>query len=226
VNGSSIIAQNNKPTIKPATINVVLKTSTDSLQYSAGIYFAALLKNNGLQQMYSKPLFQKGITDKFKNTTLVLSDSGVMTFINQYIQKLTEETSKLQEQELFTALRKKLGIGVLPSGVNYEIINKGTGTIPMINDSVIVNIKGQTVGGVVITDSYRDNKALTLNLPSLIKGLSEVITMMPEGSKWNIYIPAAMGYADKGITGIVPPFSALVFEVELIKIKQGTISSK
>jgi FKBP-type peptidyl-prolyl cis-trans isomerase len=223
-NVNSNIAQNNKPVTKPATSTAVLKTSIDSLQYSAGVYIAALLKNNGLQQMYKQPMFQRGISNKLSNTTVLLEDSVVMTFINQYIQKLAEENSKLQENELFKALRSKQGIGVLPSGVNYEIISKGTGATPTLKDSVIVNIKGQTVSGVVIIDSYRDKQTTTLNLTSIIKGLSEPLTLMPEGSKWNIYIPSSMAYGDKGITGIVPPFNALVFEVELLKIKPASVS--
>ena len=218
--GSSIIAQNKKPVTKPVVIATVLKTSTDSLQYAAGAYIASMLRNNGLQQMYAQPLFQKGIADKFSNTGSPMNDSIVMAKMNQYMQKLTEESGKLQEQQLFAALRNRQGVGVLPSGVNYEIVTKGTGALATINDSVLVNIKGQTVGGVLITDSYRDKQPITLSLASVIKGLSEPITMMPEGSKWNIYIPAALGYGDKGVNGIVPPYSALEFEVELLKIKK------
>lgn len=107
----------------------VLKTATDSLQYSAGAFIGAWLKNNSLEQCVDQSLFKKGMQDCFKNKK-VLTDSLIAKNIDRYLVKIAAENGKMQEQQLFAALRANANIGILPGGVCYEIINKGMGKIP------------------------------------------------------------------------------------------------
>jgi FKBP-type peptidyl-prolyl cis-trans isomerase len=203
----------------------VLKTATDSLQYAVGAYLGAWLKNNSLEQLADQPLFKKGVHDRFKNTML-LNDSMIAKKIDLYSIKVAAENGRVQEQQLFTALRTNPNIGVLPGGVYYEIVTKGKGQLAGLTDSVMVNLKGQTTGGVLVVDTYRDKRPVILAINHLIKGLSDAVSTMPEGSKWKVYIPSALAYGKDGLSGMVAPNTALLFEVELLKIKAATVTQQ
>lgn len=208
--------------VKAKTSSTVpaFKTATDSLQYSVGIFIGAWLKSNGLAQFAGQPFFMKGINDRLKNAG-DLNDSLVAKNIDSYKLKVAGENGKIQEQALFAALRAKTDIGILPGGVCYEIITKGTGRMPALADSIVINIKGQTTAGVLVADTYRDKQPATLSVNHLIKGLGDAIITMPEGSKWKVYVPAALAYGKDGLTGLIAPYTALMFEVELIRIKSA-----
>jgi len=108
----------------------------------------------------------------------------------------------------------------LESGVQYRLLKQGKGKKPKANDSIVVNYKGTLLDGNEFDSSYKRNKPDTLKLKDMIPGFSQVMTQVPEGSKVVIYIPAALAYAEKGNTG-VPPFAAVIFEVDFLNIKPG-----
>lgn len=115
---------------------------------------------------------------------------------------------------------KKPGIVTLPSGLQYKVLRKGNGAIATTNDLVEIKYDCRLVDGKIINST--NNKTETCNPNIFIKGFKEAITKMPEGSKWVIYVPYQLGYGEKG-AGKIPPFSTLIFNVELVKvIKNGT----
>ena len=113
--------------------------------------------------------------------------------------------------------KKKPGVITLPSGLQYEIITKGTGAIPKATDTVKANYVGTLTDGKEFDNSYKRNEALTIPVSGVIRGWTEALEMMPVGSKWKLYIPSDLGYGDRG-AGPIPPGSTLIFEIELLDI--------
>jgi len=125
-----------------------------------------------------------------------------------------------EEKAFFADNIVKPGVIALNSGVQYKILKKGTGKIPKVKDTVTVNYRGTLLDGTEFDSSYKRGKADSFKLKDMIAGFSEVMTQVPDGSKVIIYIPTHYAYVEKGAEG-VPPYAALIFEVELNGIKSG-----
>jgi FKBP-type peptidyl-prolyl cis-trans isomerase len=141
--------------------------------------------------------------------------------MNEYLGKSAEERNKLMEKQLFEAVKGQPGLGSIPSGVCYLVSREGKGLRPLLADSVSLNVKGYLPDGTVFEDSFARKAQLKATPGNLIPGLRDILQIMPEGSVWRIYIPSSQGYGDRGIQGIIPPWSALVFDVELVKVRQN-----
>ena len=113
---------------------------------------------------------------------------------------------------------KKDSVETLPSGVQYKVLVKGSGDIPTATSKVKVNYEGRLIDGTVFDSSYERKQPATFGCNQVIKGWTEALTHMPVGSKWEIYIPQELGYGSRE-AGKIPPFSALVFTVELLDIE-------
>lgn len=125
-----------------------------------------------------------------------------------------------EEKAFFADNITKPGVIALNSGLQYKFVKKGTGKLPKIKDTVTVNYRGTLLDGTEFDSSYKRGKADSFKLSDMIAGFGEAMTQVPDGSKVIIYIPTHLAYAEKGAAG-VPPFAAIIFEVEL----QGTKSS-
>jgi FKBP-type peptidyl-prolyl cis-trans isomerase len=197
----------------------LMRTSSDSLYYAAGLYIASWIKDNGMKQMFNKPMFQKGLMDKLNGATMKMGDSLAFDKVSIHVQKHAAETAKKKEQAFLKKLSTTTGVGKLPNGVYFQEHVKGTGTAPVITDSVMVHLRGETIEHVRIADTYQSNQASTLALSRLVPGLAEAITYMRAGAKWTVYVPSILAYGSVGLTDVIPPNSLLVFEVELLAIK-------
>ena len=123
--------------------------------------------------------------------------------------------------EKFLAENKtKEGIVTTPSGLQYKIITKGTGEIPADSSKVKVNYKGTLIDGTEFDSSYKRKEPATFRANQVIKGWTEALTMMPVGSKWELYIPQELAYGARETGGPIKPFSTLIFEVELVGIEK------
>ena len=129
-----------------------------------------------------------------------------------------------EEGEKFMAMnKKKEGVKVLPSGVQYKVIKEGTGVMPKDTSLVTVNYEGKTLNGKVFDSTYKRNEPVELRANQVIKGWTEALVHMPEGSVWEVYIPQNLAYGERE-TGSIKPFSALVFKIELVKV--GSVNKK
>ena len=129
-----------------------------------------------------------------------------------------------EEGEKFMAMnKKKEGVKVLPSGVQYKVIKEGTGVMPKDTSLVTVNYEGKTLDGKVFDSTYKRNEPVELRANQVIKGWTEALVHMPEGSVWEVYIPQNLAYGERE-TGSIKPFSALVFKIELVKV--GSVNKK
>ena len=131
------------------------------------------------------------------------------------IQKAS--AAKEAGEKFLEANKKRPGVITLPSGLQYEIITKGTGPIPTATDTVKANYTGSLIDGKEFDNSYKRNEALTIPVSGVIKGWVEALQLMPVGSKWKLFVPSDLGYGDRG-AGPIPAGAALIFEIELLDI--------
>ena len=110
------------------------------------------------------------------------------------------------------------GVVVLPSGLQYEILQEGNGEKPGPVSQVTVHYEGRLTDEKVFDSSYQRGKPATFGVHQVIPGWTEALQLMPVGSKWRVYIPQELGYGARGAGGAIPPYAALVFDVELLGI--------
>jgi FKBP-type peptidyl-prolyl cis-trans isomerase len=195
-----------------------LTNGDDSTQYIIGAYLGQFMLTNGLK-VTNANLFIKGIDDVLAAKPMLVPADSVPKSMAEHLSKMTVERNKLLEKQLFDAVRGQPGVGTLPNGVCYVIAKAGTGTRPMVADSVIMHVKGYLPEGILFEDTYAKNTPLRTTPGNLIPGLKDALQIMTAGSVWRIYIPSALAYAEKGVQGIIPPYSAIVFDVELLTVK-------
>ena len=115
---------------------------------------------------------------------------------------------------------KKEGVVTTESGLQYKVIKEGKGEVPTATSTVKVNYKGTLIDGTEFDSSYKRNEPTTFRANQVIKGWTEALTMMPVGSKWELYIPQELAYGARETGGHIKPFSTLIFEVELLEIEK------
>lgn len=203
-------------TSKPAAAKPLsLSTPQDSLQYTLGAYLGAWIINNGF--MVTNPdIFRKGMDDVLLNRPLLIDAASVASKLDGYQKRLISARGSQQERLLFENIKGKEGVGMIPNGVAYVVMKAGNGIRPQLNDSVLINVKGFLPDGTSFEDTYAKKTPLRVTPAGLIPGMSEALQIMPVGSTWRLFIPSALGYAERGIPGLIPAYSALIFEVELI----------
>ena len=226
-----------KTAIKPIVKALMFKNNLDSASYALGINVANSFKSGGLNTI-NYTLFNKGLKDVFAKANPTLTQEQCQ----QSIQKLFESFSKQREEvekkneevekqkylpnvnagATFLAQNKtKPGVKTTASGLQYEIITQGAGSKPKTADQVTVNYKGTLLNGVEFDSSYKRGEAATFGLNQVIAGWTEGVQLMQEGSKYRFFVPYNLGYGARATPdGSIPPFSTLIFEIELIKIVQ------
>ena len=112
----------------------------------------------------------------------------------------------------------KDGVKTLPSGLQYKVMNEGSGATPGTSDKVTVHYRGTLIDGTEFDSSYSRNKPATFGVNRVIPGWTEALQLMQEGDKWQLFIPAKLGYAERGAGNKIPPNSTLIFEVELLSV--------
>lgn len=130
-----------------------------------------------------------------------------------------QHASQVEANEKFLAENKeKEGVVTLPSGLQYKVIKEGNGPKPAASDIVKVHYHGTLIDGKVFDSSVERNNPTTFNVGGVIRGWTEALLLMPVGSKWMVYVPYDLGYGGQE-RGSIPPFSTLIFEVELLDIE-------
>lgn len=194
---------------------IALTVPQDSLQYTLGAYLGAWIINNGFM-VTSPEIFRKGMDDVLLNRPLLINAASVASKLDGYQKRLISARSSQQERLLFENIKGKDGVGMLPSGVAYVVMKAGNGIRPQLNDSVLIHVKGFLPDGNPFEDTYAKKSPLRVTPAGLIPGMSEALQIMPVGSTWRLIVPSALGYAERGVPGLIPAYSALIFEVELI----------
>lgn len=130
----------------------------------------------------------------------------------------TMSNNKAEGEAFLAENAQKPGITTLPSGLQYEILTEGTGAKPTLRSSVTTHYHGTLPSGKVFDSSYQRGQPATFPVNGVIAGWTEALQLMPEGSKWRLYIPSDLAYGKRGAGRDIGPDSALVFDVELLKV--------
>lgn len=117
--------------------------------------------------------------------------------------------------------RLKPGIVTLPDGLQYKVLVQGKGPKPTQNDTVTVNYAGKLINGTEFDSSYKRGEPATFPLSGVISGWTEALQLMPQGSVWELYIPASLAYGEQGMPPVIGPNETLIFKVELLDIKKA-----
>jgi FKBP-type peptidyl-prolyl cis-trans isomerase FklB len=192
----------------------------DSLSYSLGTVIGSNLKGQGFEDINLKVFFQ-GI-DEFMNGDTKWDDAKSMEIVNQYMaKKSAKENEGLKEAgEAFLAENaKKEGVLLLPSGLQYEILKQGDGRKPLSTEKVTCHYHGTLTDGTVFDSSVQRGAPATFPVNGVIQGWQQILPMMPMGSKYRVFIPQELAYGDRGAGDAIKPFSALIFEIELLGIE-------
>jgi FKBP-type peptidyl-prolyl cis-trans isomerase len=198
-----------------------IKSAEDSLAYSLGVasYFYYMSDSVDIDPV----LFAKGMIDS-KNEKNILDETSAQGYVMTYMQNRQAEKMKamysknIADGEKFLADNKKRdGVLETTSGLQYEVITMGTGAKPSPTDVVRVHYTGTLADGTKFDSSLDRGEPAEFGVNQVIQGWQEGIQLMPAGSKFKFYIPYELGYGENG-TGPIPPYSTLVFEVELLEI--------
>jgi FKBP-type peptidyl-prolyl cis-trans isomerase FklB len=171
----------------------------------------------------------RGLKDALAGSKLLLTDQEaqtVMTALRADLGKKQElkqqqaaETNKKEGDAFLAANKTKEGVVALPSGLQYKILQEGTGPKPAATDTVTVNYRGTLLNGTEFDSSYKRGQPATFGVGQIIKGWTEALQLMPVGSKWQLFIPAELAYGARGAGRDIGPNSTLIFEVELVSIQ-------
>ena len=208
-----------KKTVKPPVTGVVLNDMRDSASYAAGIYLINFFREFEITN-FNPAIITTAINDLQSQKKPLLNDSLANMVAMRYQSKLQEIKNKptIDAGKKFLAENKKRpGVKVTPSGLQYEIITVGTGKKPTKKDKVSCNYTGAFIDGTLFNNSYEMGGPISFSVNGVIKGWTEALQMMPVGSKWKLYVPYNLAYGP-GQYQTIPGGSALVFEIDLLGI--------
>lgn len=167
--------------------------------------------------------FVAGVAGKGGAMSMAKAQEYMNTQMEAIKEKATAEKyadNKAAGKKFLAENKAKEGVATTPSGLQYKIITKGNGAIPADTSKVKVNYKGTLIDGTEFDSSAKHKEPSTFRANQVIKGWTEALTMMPVGSKWELYIPYDLAYGSRETGGPIKPFSTLIFEVELLGIEK------
>jgi FKBP-type peptidyl-prolyl cis-trans isomerase len=206
-----------------------LVTEEARLSYAIGFRIGSDFKRQSVP--VSVDIFVQGMRDAVGGAQPLMTDQELNETIGNFQkaqQAKAQEAYKqiaeksIKEGEAFLAENAKaVGVEVLPSGLQYKVITEGSGQKPTLNDTVKSHYSGRLLNGTEFDSSIKRGMPVDFRLPQLIPGMREALLLMPAGSKWEIYIPAKLGYGPEGREGAIPPNAVLIFQVEVISIEKA-----
>lgn len=235
------LAQTKKPTPKPAArpvarpagtpppsrSGVVLRSNNDSLSYSIGLNIAQNMKQQGLTNINSVVL-AKGLDDAMKGGSMAMTPEQANAVLGAFMQKQmvarqaegakASEGNKKIGNAFLAENKAKPGIVTTQSGLQYMVEKVGTGAKPTTTDRVKVHYTGRLLDGKVFDSSEQRGTPAEFGVTEVIRGWTEVLQLMPVGSRWKVFIPSDLAYGDRGAGGDIGPGATLIFDVELLDI--------
>jgi FKBP-type peptidyl-prolyl cis-trans isomerase FklB len=204
--------------MKPKEVD--LGSNNKKAGYSMGVLFANNVKGQGGDSLDVDAMIA-AIKDVFGNKPLKIEQQQCMTTVQQYMQQASEKKSAKAKdlgKNFLENNKKNEGVIVTASGLQYKVLTQGTGKMPTPNSNVTVHYTGKLIDGTVFDSSVQRGTPADFGVTQVIRGWTEALQLMKEGDKWILYIPYDLAYGERGAGGSIPPYSALIFEVELIKV--------
>ncbi|MFZ4263487.1 FKBP-type peptidyl-prolyl cis-trans isomerase [Sphingobacterium sp. HJSM2_6] len=196
-------------------------TANDSLSYAMGQDLAQYIKKMELP-IQNKILLQ-AFTDVLEGKPTKFTDDQKDVILRDGMQRIQEEKNagiKAKAQAFLDANKKNPNVKVTAEGIQYLVLREGTGVQASETDSVVVHYIGSVAEGAEFDNSYERGQPIEITLDNVIEGWKYAIPLMKVGSKYKFFIPYHLGYGERG-SGPIPPFSTLIFEVELIDVKKS-----
>ncbi len=214
---------------KPGPAPLVLKTPKDKESYAIGLNIGKGLHKDAVD--VDPAILVRGLKDALAGGKTLMTDDeakAAMVALQADVRKKQEAKMAIvgdankKEGDAFLAENKtKDGVVTLPSGLQYKILKEGTGPKPTAKDSVVCNYKGTLLDNTEFDSSYKRGQPATFPVGQVIKGWTEVLQLMPVGSKWEVFVPSDLGYGARGAGPGAPigPNATLIFEIELLSIQ-------
>lgn len=196
------------------------ETEMEKVSYSLGVNVATGVKAQGLDTIDANAV-AKAFKDVFEGNDLDISEEESMEVLQAYFGKLQAAAKEKAGEAGATYLTEnaaKEGVITTESGLQYEIMNSGSGAKPTTSDKVTVHYHGMLTDGTVFDSSVDRGKPAQFGVTQVIPGWVEALQLMSVGDKWKLTLPSNLAYGDKGAGGLIGPNATLVFEVELLGI--------
>jgi len=223
-------AQKGKPVakapVKAPAKSTTFKNTNDSLSYAFGVSLGNYLNSQGLKKI-NFALLNQAISTKLAGKKTAFDNDVANMLMGQLAEEKMKRTAVAEKKkgtDFLASNKKKQGVVETASGLQYEILKAGNGPIPKITDTIVAHYKGTLLDGREFDNSYSRGEPITIPVGGVIQGWIEALQMMPVGSKWKIYIPSDLGYGDYGSGPTIPGGATLVFEMELLEIKNKPVT--
>lgn len=206
---------------------LTLNTETEKFSYALGMNIGQGLHKQDVP--VDPNILARGLKDVLAGKTQLTEEEmrGALMQMQQTMQKKQQEkmqaasaTNKKEGDAFLAANKSKEGVVTLPSGLQYKILQAGTGAKPTASDTVTCNYRGTLISGKEFDSSYKRGQPTSFPVSGVIKGWTEALQLMPVGSKWQLFIPPDLAYGDRGAGADIAPGATLIFEVELISIQE------
>ena len=199
----------------------------DKLSYALGIGIGSQLAGMGAKGLNIDD-FAQAVKDVISGTPLKVNNAEAQSLVQAFFQEQEEKqraaaaeagkVAKADGESFLAENAKKEGVVVLPSGLQYQVLEEGNGKKPSATDQVKCHYEGTLIDGTIFDSSYQRNEPATFGLNQVIAGWTEGVQLMSEGAKYRFFIPYNLAYGERGAGAQIPPFAALVFDVELLKV--------
>ena len=193
----------------------------DKLSYSLGLGIGRQLAQMGAKDINVDD-FAQSIKDALAGKTPAVSDQEAQQIVNKFFDEQAQRqaaAAKAEGENFLAGNAKKEGVVTLPSGLQYQVLREGNGKKPTATDVVECDYEGTLINGQVFDSSYRRGERATFGLNQVIAGWTEGLQLMQEGAKNRFFIPYNLAYGERGAGQAIPPYAALIFDVELHKVK-------
>ncbi len=193
----------------------------DKISYAIGLSMGQNLRSSGVTRLEYADL-AKGIQDVLEGQKPQITYQEAQTILGQFFSELESRIAGEQKkagEDFLAANAKRAEVKTTPSGLQYEVLEATIGQKPKATDKVRVHYEGTLIDGTVFDSSYKRGESISFALNQVIKGWTEGLQLMSVGSKYKLYIPYQLAYGEQGAGGSIPPYSALIFTVELLGIE-------
>ncbi|MGK7394995.1 MAG: FKBP-type peptidyl-prolyl cis-trans isomerase [Candidatus Cyclobacteriaceae bacterium M3_2C_046] len=198
-----------------------LDTELDTVSYSLGVSIAQNIKTQGLEEV-NAAAFAQGIKDFYQDEENVkVTPDMADQLLSAYFTNLRDRKNRelqVEGEEFLESNKTKEGVQTTESGLQYKVIEEGSGEMPALEDQVRVHYTGKTIDGEVFDSSVDRGEPVTFQVNQVIPGWTEALQKMKVGGKWELYIPSDLAYGERGAGPNIPPNSVLIFDVELLGI--------
>ena len=205
----------------------LLKDTKDRVGYAWGLNIATTMKRQGVEM--NADMMKRAIDDAAAGRTPLLNEMEARQIMTSYQQELRTkgearkkeqgEKNKVESVKFLEENKRKDGVKTTASGLQYKVITEGSGAMPKADDTVVTHYRGTLINGTEFDSSIKRGSPAEFPVNGVIKGWTEALQLMKKGSKWQLFVPSELAYAERGAGADIAPNATLIFDLELLDIK-------